>query len=461
MNLRNFLLFTLGAITLGLLWYGFENWRSANEWNQTLEQLRGKNEPVLLEEIRPDSPDAAPARLQELVGDDEEVTRHFEELTGFAVALSPTPAGWNRAFQEALKKIGVPSSLEDAPAIYLRETDALAATMEPYLAVLPADARGWPVDYSGGFETALPHVSRLIGMAGLIQARAIASLQTGDVEAAGLAMDQLLCIGRSLQGPATLVELLVAYAVLQKGLLLLNLGMQQEAWTPQQLRETHQVLADTRPLQMLADALRGERVLFLYSTEEVSVRELTVAMDAMSDDPQPSPLAFLYDLRPAGWTQSDRARFAATLQRWIERAEAAGQRPFDLRTVDAQPAGAFGQFKDPLTASTLPAVAAVFPRAARVANDVRLAAASCLIEAARLEGAALPADADALEALLGSELPREVLLAAPVLYEKTGDQAYLLYGRGLDGVDDGGSPEGRGPHARDWVWAVEMAPSEE
>jgi len=447
----------LGLITVVVLFHVIENWRGARIYEATMEALQEAGEPLDPGQYRTSKvlPSAATTELLQPSANPDP----FARFRDAGRALSPSTAGWDRAFFEANQKLGLTEGAASPVVRYLAGTEELSSEAREYIEGLPGSVDGWGIDFSDGFSTTFPHLDRVMGLASLLQARGIAYALEGNSEAAFENLQGIFRTAGAFSGEGTLIETLVGFSLIQQALLLLNVGIQQETWSVNMLAEIETTLGKVRPLQRMIDGLRGERLLFLEATEGATLRDL-VMMIRMSDGQSgnaDSWLMTLYDLRPAGWTASDRAVYASTIQEWIDDLELAPERGIDLGRFAALPKSAFQTFQHPLSSVALPSLDGSLRRALRVENDVRLAEVSCAIERFRIENGRLPESAAEVASLLTPPaLPEDLPHAQPVQYRKTGEGSYLLYGLGLDGTDDGGSPEGRGHLSKDWVWAVEI-----
>jgi len=460
--IRPVLTVVVGLVAAVLFFYLIENWRGARAYRLTMEELRERGEPLVLEEHRSGEVARASAVgefLEPLADPDP-----FAEFREAGSAVRPTPAGWGRAFVDANAELGFAAGSGTPTEIYLEGTSELGARAEEYLGKVPSSVGGWGIDFSGGFATEFPHLTRVLALTSLVQKRALAHLLEGDSEAAFRELGLLFQAALAFEGYGVIIESLVGYAIVQQALVVLNVGMQEERWSAEMLAEIEDRLARIRPMQSMVGALQGERMLFLSATDGVSMKALARLQQSSEggQTPEPQWQTLLYDVRPSGWTDSDRALYARTIQEWIDDLRLAPERGVDLTDFAALPQGAFQTFQHPLTSLALPSLDGAMRRALRVENDVRLAELSCAIEQFCLEEGRLPENATEVASLTGTgRLPEDLPHAQPVKYQKTGETSYLLYGLGLNGTDEGGSPEGRGHQAKDWVWAVELTEEED
>jgi hypothetical protein len=246
-------------------------------------------------------------------------------------------------------------------------------------------------------------------------------------------------------------------------------GLVQQSWSEEDLLRIEAALGQLHPIDNFCEGLRGERALFLASSDSLNARAETMftVVDfrtRFSEWLSTNLYRVTWNLRPSGWTARDRANYVVFTQDWLERVIHNGViRPRAIAELNVQLRATWrdptAYIRTPLTVLMLP----TFSNAARAAayTQVRLdlTRLACAIERFRRENNRLPTALDELVPRWMEAVPRDVVGGGRFLYRVGDGSGYTLYGKGWNAKDDGGSAANANPllgpsTADDWVWNV-------
>ncbi|MDX2081734.1 MAG: hypothetical protein SFU53_13200 [Terrimicrobiaceae bacterium] len=319
----------------------------------------------------------------------------------------------------------------------------------------------YPIDYSRGIATQLPHVSDLLSIGQMLSLRARANLASGRPEAALADTLLIFRLARSVESEPLLISLLVRISL--DGIAMAVVENALPAWDASQTRQLEEALP--RGDQHLAMALRGERGFANAVVSTVRNQGGTgfadfVQMASFTDQPRqhspwlklalaaygyaflPGEMAFLYQL----------------YQEWIDEVSAGGgiPKPGEISTADAlkEAAGSqpFGRVRYLLPRLILPALEGAFPRVAHWQNRVVQARTACAIQQFALARRRLPTALDELVPDFLESVPTDPMDGNPLRYRADGG-TYRLWSIGWNEVDENGEVEDRRkPKEGDWIW---------
>jgi hypothetical protein len=472
--MKRALLLLLGVCLLPVLgiagFYGYENWAGSQAWGRAERMLKAAGEPLTVDALRPAAvPDA----------DNMAAAPIFRALFTFGspkrapvcmLCLPPPAAGGDSDRIAGLARrfdAGFSGDSASAAQVVMEGI----APMEPMLdAVRVAAARPdvvWPVNYSRGFALRMPFLTPLRQAAEVLAASAAAEMAQGRAEMALGEFEVIARLARSSRQPPVMLSCVAEQIILGHGLEIVRDGLARRSWSDADLWRLEAELGGFHPMDSLCESIRGERALFLASPEELNARAepLFTLVDfesTLSEWVTRAACRAAWILRPAGWTELDRARYATFSQDWLENVIHNGRiRPWALTDWNAKlreiRRNSFEAFRTPLTMLALPSFNAATRVAAYAQTQVDLARLACAIELCRRETGALPASLAALSPRWIDRIPRDVIGSGPYIYRPASDGHFILYGRGWDGRDDGGSTAHinalLGPSsADDWVW---------
>lgn len=462
----------LMPVALVACFYGYENWSGFLEWRKARGALVENGEPLRIDALRPAS----------LADEDNmafaPVFREFFTLGNLSkIPLSEVrlPSRNAAASADGARVIHLAHRFEKTFSGDAREAAHVVleglAPLEPVLDALAAATHRpgavWPIVFSPGRGFQAPILPPLLRSAEVLSARGVAALAAGDHAAAASDFDLVTKLAVCSNEPPLMAGCVAGARILDQAVSLVEQGLLLDAWADDDLRRLDARLAELRPLEAFRNSLRGERALFLEFTDEMT--EQTAPMftiidfrSKLAEHATRTFCALLWKARPSGWTSRDRAAYASLSQEWLTlvihrdfiRPWALANWHARLREIRRDPVRFF---QTPVTAMTLPTFASAARSAAYAQARIDLARIACAIELHRRQTGRLPSDLATLSPGILRSIPRDVVGGGRYTYHPTGPRSYVLYGRGWNGRDDGGSAGGANPllgppSAKDWVW---------
>ena len=335
----------------------------------------------------------------------------------------------------------------------------------------------FPLEYSQNkpFGIILPHLSKIKGVARVLDLRAIAELEASQPDKALADLDLAFRWNDSIRTEPFVIDHLVRIAVQSMIMQPIWQGLASHEWTDEQIAELENELGKEDYLADFHQAMRGERAASIATVDVLRrnrnsglLRELDeeVSNDAGERGPE-SCLEMLadvaYDLIPDGWFYQTELTFAEMHQRWV------------LPTVDLSKRVASPSLNRQLSNEGLKAlelnsaknilVRMLFPNLGRAAErfaviqaQVDLARTGCALERYRLAHGSYPNSLNPLAPQFTAQVPHDLINGQPLHYRLTSD-GYVLYSVGWNEKDDGGvvvltKGGAVNPEQGDWVWQM-------
>lgn len=453
--------------------YAWENGTAALAWRAAERTLRDAGEPLTRDELRPapvadaDNMAAAPV-FRELF-----TIYSPRRASVYGLQLPPPAALGPEAEPEliALARRFDPAFRGDATAAAKIILDGLAP-MDPLLEAVRLAARRpasvWPEKADARDEAQARIFAPLRRTAEVLAARAAAAM--ADRQSAR-AFDDFTLVARlahAQRPPPSLASAFAGQVMLGHAIDIVAEGLAQDAWSDDELARIEATLAAFAPLADFQAAVRGERVMFLDSEHDLDQRARAIFTIVDFRSQTSAVLSRLacrvaWALRPSGWLSRDRVRYVEQTQAWLDVVIHQGfVRPWALADWNAGMRrlrwNVFEFFKTPLSGLVLPTFATAARSAAHTQARLDCARLACALARYRRAHGALPADLTALAPHWIPRVPRDVVGGAPYAYQPMAGDRYVLYGRGWNARDDGGSADNANPllgpaTADDWVWA--------
>ncbi len=470
----SFILVLLSPFLAIAAFYGFENLSGQLAWRQAQEKLRGLGEPLTPADIRrPALADeqnmaAAPIFAQLFALDPARVAA--ADLTGLRLPGDPGTGrdveivALARRFQAEFS-----GSAREAGAIVTDGLAPMAATLASLREAASRPESFWPLSLDRGLNFTLPFLAPLTRAVDVISARALATL-SGDAPGEALADFLFMTdLANRANEPSLLGTSQLQQEITHRAVDVVETGIEAAIWSDRELAAIEERLATLHPIRRFADSLRGERVLFLASADQLESRAAVlftfVDMSSVATEARTRSWSyFLWALRPSGWTARDRARYLTLSQEYLDdiirndtidpsAVAAWNARVSSIRRDD------FELFRTPLTVLTLPAFGAAARRAAFTQCRVDQARIACALERHRLKTGRLPARLGELIPEFIDRLPRDVIGGRHFVYERTSDSSFDLYGLGWNGIDNAlgradAATTSKTVNRPDWVWAA-------
>jgi hypothetical protein len=511
---RNFKRFLFGLAclaTLIALFYAEEDWRGKHDWDQFKHQWEAKGERFgaagVIPSPVPDDQNFAMAPVFDTVdklmdekwraqhrnshadknGDQREFDTNLVnplEMNLSENGDSPTngTGNWQKstlsdlnAWQQYYRTLS--ANTNEFPVAARPQTPAqdVLLALSPYdstieelrqAARLPYARFPLSYDHQPPAMILLPHLAGLKRSSQVLQLRAIAELQNGQIDQALADIKLMLRLGDSIHTEPFLISHLVSIAIMNITLQPVWEGLAQHQWSDAQLVELDSELAKRDFLSDYRIAMRGELMLCEIGDIEYLRRfpEQTpnMAGDYGGDTPTPQLARILWRSIPNGWFYQNELRCARPmLELYLPVVDASQQlaQPAAVQRADATLEAEVQQanFFNVAERLFLPALGAAVTRFASGQESVDLARVAIALERYRLAHGEYTESLDALAPQFLKQIPHDIINGQPLHYRRTSDGQFVLYSVGWNGTDDGGvvsfTKSGRVDIRKgDWVW---------
>ncbi len=445
--MKKFLIFLFAVpITAIAMFYAWTNWSGARELRKSLAQLEAKNESLRIEDLIPppvsdDRNVAATPIFKEFFASEKDSRLGKLDLPW---KTSGRPAPGESRLVTMAKAIDPAFSGNEAEAG--RTVLGALAPLDPVLEELREALRrpgvSWPLDYSKGFEMPLPHLLKMIPVARVLHARALAELATGAQGKAFEDTKTLFALAQASAPPHLLICELVRDSILNLACQVIGEGLCSGVWDDAALTAFSGILARQNPGRQLANAFRIERAM--AQQMNWSDRKILLLVDSLSETPNLwiRKGHFPWQLRPAGWANSDKALQLLLLQRMIDSlGDGSRFSPKQLERIDEtqKNASSWDRFTKPLTFLSLSALSGALKQSAFSTTLLSCTRTSCALERYRLANNRLPSGLDDLVPAFLPEVPMDPISGGKLAYKPSQDGSFVVYGIGWNEIDDGGA----------------------
>ncbi len=454
--------------------YGYENWAGSVAWQKAEAALAAKGEPLSIDALRPKAvPDnenmaAAPVFRQLFVF----YSARRTELYGLRLP-PPAPATAESGDSSVLVSLArrFQANFSGDSTAASRVILAGLEPMRPLLDAIQLAAERPEAVWPSNTSAALPRRCRFSARSSeprRFSPRAAVVAVAGDQPANALSDFELITrLARDANQPSILAGCLAQQTMLGFAVDIVRDGLAQGVWSDDDLARIEAELSDFRPLTSFCESVRGERVLFLADPSMVSARaeSLFRVVDFRSETSEwiTSTLCRVaWNLRPSGWMNRDRATYSTFAQDWLGLViHNDFVRPWALadwnKRMSAIRRNPVEFFRTPVTAIALATFMPVARSSAYMQTRIDLARLACAIERCKRATGSLPASLDSLAPRWIDRIPRDAVAGGRYFYRLGDPGRYLLYGKGWNARDDGGSSGNAngilGPStADDWVW---------
>jgi type II secretory pathway pseudopilin PulG len=292
----------------------------------------------------------------------------------------------------------------------------------------------YPVNFSEGFATKLPHLANIKNCAILLQGEAVAQANRGHAKEAAEALLAGVSLAHSLDNEPTLISRLVEFACLNITIQGLEQTFARGIFAEEQLLSLQQAFGETESATAIRRPLVGERSMVIaafHGSPEGMTKNLEQSgagqTGARMDDYWKSP-ALQQDF---DFALDYFANFLANADKPF---------PQSLDTGDGPKIETAKEKKFILSSMLLPALSQVSVKAAEAAARIRIAQAALAVERYRLQHAnALPGALSELSPTFLEAVPTDPFDGQPLRYQKLPTRGYVIYSIGKDRKDDQGA----------------------
>ncbi|MDR1283225.1 MAG: hypothetical protein LBK99_20750 [Opitutaceae bacterium] len=491
-NARRLLLGAAISGTLTALFYAEENWRGGRAWAAFRREAAAAGVELELAKLAPppvpDSQNIAKFPLFDHPfpgyknganggqnADDpwESLTKHFipQRPDGFpsttilATLWQTSQPDWQKERQTALDNWQQQHNFDLAAhlAAHAPELDEIARALEERPQAV------WPINYDPPHEITLPHLPILRHLASHYAWRSIHALDAGDTAAATRNLRSIFRIIQLEQNQNFLISSLTQQAVTTIALSLILEGNARGQWTAEDHATIDAELAQINLIAVMRRAMStqcGGTAVGIART--ASQPHTLTTMFYPENNYELRRSLWLLQYGPRGWILQTAAlsghqmltRHLPAFDAQHQRVNFALVRDIDSRARDT---------KDTLKPWAVVAYGGIVPTGAGLLritaqnqSGVILARAACRVEQHRLRTGHYPATLAALAPDLATDTLHDVVTGEPIHYRPPeGEQSYVLYVTGEDGVDNGGillppdAPrKSRRREPQDWVWSA-------
>lgn len=327
----------------------------------------------------------------------------------------------------------------------------------------------------------LPHLAPIKNLTQFLTIRTCAQLESGKTEEAFQGLLLMFRFMDSTRREPMLISQLVRFAILEICTQTVWEGVQDRRWSDAQLRN---IQTEIEHLDFPADllfAMRAERVWAMIMIDSFQRRRhlLGDSSDLLSmmlnDGTQNSiqygeTLGWVLRFCPSGWIDFEKLNYNLLMDQAILSS-------IDARQVKVSPSRSrsnadmlqqqLNDSRSPLLTHRffakflLPSLNPTLQKSAVAQTTVRQIATACAIERFRQARGQFPENLQELLPNFLKEVPQEVVTEAPLVYRRNGETGYILYSRGWNNTDEGGSMA-KGPGKSetpdlqngDWVWPI-------
>ena len=282
----------------------------------------------------------------------------------------------------------------------------------------------YPVDFSPGPETLLPHLGSVKNLANLCRARAEQDIASGHPAEADEWITNIFGLARTLEAEPILISYLVREGILRSGIKTLEIRLNAGELAAGELASLQTELTNIDLPHGLARALAGERALTAPYVEDPSVFNHSA-----------SP--FWAIVRTTGFFDRDLLFYLQAMSTNIALASLPPPQnlamiPVAEKLVESARKGWYFQ-----SCKILPGVTRITLREAESDADLRLGQTAIAIEQFRLAQGHLPERLDELAPQFLPAVPADPFDGQPLRYHRL-DIGYVVYSVGSDKQDDGG-----------------------
>ena len=457
-------------VLLVALFYAEEDWRGWHAWNRYQHQWEAKGERFNFASAVPAAvPDDQNFAVTPVVA-----SCYLYILDTHGHRISPQDTNVVNRLNMAVpadtaKEIGnwqksTASSLQSPGSALLALSKYNSTIAELREAAKLPDSR-FPVNYDNEPPAGilLPHLASLKKCGLVLQARAIAELQTGQSDLALADVKLGIQLTDKIRTEPFLISHLVRIAMLQIALQPIWEGLARHQWSDTQLVELDQELGRLNFLADYESTMRGERTLDIANIEYL---RRTHQFNLM-DDPGKGPPSFQrmgLRLMPNSWFYQNELTIARMYEDRIFPSVDVEHQTVSLAAVHRNEAAITNRlthftFYDVFAKMLFPGVSPAVRRFTYAQQSADLARVAIALERYRLAHGEYPETLDALTPPFLDKPPHDVINGEPLHYRRTADGQFVLYSVGWNETDDEGevvlqkgSTPGVDLNQGDWVW---------
>ncbi|HTY87567.1 MAG TPA: hypothetical protein VMB80_08895 [Candidatus Acidoferrum sp.] len=421
--------FRFCAVVLTFLTIGFSIWRLnlAHDVNTKLRAIRAAGLPTSGAELNAyyhavtDNENAALVMTQAFA-----LMRNYPDSRSNEVdQIQSFPGRWQHPTNEQIHLLtGYVEMNSNALA---KMTEALTLPKSRY-----------PVDFSPGFETLLPHLDKIKEFALLSEYRAMLAIHSGQPTNADSLVKDILGMARTLDEEPVLISQLVRFSLVRIGIVTLEDRLNAGKLSDTELTDLADIFAQQQETNFVARGLAGERAMAVsvFRTSFAKMKQQLTDFEAPRDE-SPVPHRPSLFLRTTGIFERDLLFYLGAMETNIFFASLPPPQNLAVTNVSQKMAEDARRHFCVLSALILPPVSGSLTREADAFARIRLATTAIAIERFRLLQGRLPENLNELVPQFLSAVPSDPFDGQPLRYHCLAG-GYVVYSIGQDGHDDGG-----------------------
>jgi len=246
-----------------------------------------------------------------------------------------------------------------------------------------------------------------------------------------------------------IIDTMCGVLFLKQSLLPIWQGLQQHAWSDEQLARMQQEIARVDLFDSLDQALQTERAMHINMLEYVPLSKVY----HLTRD------GWILRLVPRGWLQQNKIALCEMSAPTFPILAARSTPDFltKLSNADKFPEG-YGRFPNPysfIAEMSIPATRKITQNITSTQAFLTLGETACALERHWLAHGNYPGSLAELVPTYLNKTPADIINGQPLHYQRTENGKFILYSIGLDGKDDGGKPvDINHPYGAegDWAW---------
>lgn len=297
----------------------------------------------------------------------------------------------------------------------------------------------YPVDFSYGPETEMPHLSALKKLARIVALRAVLAAEEGRTEESREHIRLLLSLAATLEDEPILISHLVRLSIIRMAVKVTERSLSRVALGDAGGLQT--AFASAAKTNLLSLAFVGERAAmiapFRLSWSEIQSFNQTDEDQARPRKPQrysgkPTPLLWL-----SGFFERDLNFYLQTMDKSISLAALSAPRNLVLTNHFDEASRIAQKRLYILSGMLLPAFTKIAMRDAAALTQLDLASTALAVDRFRIAHGRLPKDLDELLPQFLARIPADPFDGSPLHYRRL-TNGFVIYGVDSDGRDDGG-----------------------
>jgi hypothetical protein len=293
----------------------------------------------------------------------------------------------------------------------------------------------YPVDFSPGFETLLPHLDKIREMALLSKYRAVLAIDSGQPTNADASVKDIFGMARTLDEEPTLISQLVRFTLVRIGMVTLEDRFNAGKMSNAELTDLADVFAQQKETNFIARGLIGERAMAVpfFRTSFAKMKQLSDFETPRAESPAPQRPSLV--LKTTGIFERDLLFYLGALETNIFFARLPP--PQSLATTKNKMTEDARKHYYIFSAMILPAVSGPATREADGFARIRLATTAIAVERFRLLQGRPPESLSELTPQFLPNVPIDPFDGQPLRYHRLA-KGYVIYSVGQDRHDDGG-----------------------